>query len=284
MRVRLRRPHGVPRGRLSAGSHTLAHVTAEAKGREGVFERAFELLECFTADEPILSAAEIAHRTGLAISSVHRILAKLLAVGFVEKVRPQRYAVGIRLWRMGELSPVLLHLRETALPHMLRLYEATGENVQLAVLDGGAPRTSRALYIARAAGVSSVPTLTRVGGRFPLHTTGVGKALLAAQDEVWISDYIGGGLAPETRQSLTDGRELRTDLEKTRIRGYAVTHDEMSLRTSSVAVAFEDVAFLPAAAIGVVTESTRFRERELSAMVSATAQRLNAVLRELFDR
>lgn len=259
-------------------------MTAEATGREGVFERAFELLECFTADEPILSAAEIAHRSGLALSSVHRILTKLLAAGFVEKVRPQRYAIGIRLWRFGELSPVLLDLREAALPHMLRLYEATGENIQLAVLDGETPRTSRVLYIARAVGVSSSRTLTRIGGRFPLHTTGVGKALLAAQDEAWLAEYIAGGLPPETRFSLTDGGVLSDDLEKTRARGYAVTHEEMSLGTASVAVAFERVAFLPAAAIGIVTEVTRFRERELSAMVSATAQRLHAVLRERFDR
>lgn len=252
--------------------------------RSGVFERALELLECFTADEPILSAAEISQRTGLALSSVHRILAKLVSAGFIEKVQPQRYAIGVRLWRFGELSPVLLDLRETALPLMLRLYEATGENIQLAVLDGPAPQTSRVLYIARATGESSIATRTRIGGRFPLHTTGVGKALLAAQDDAWLAEYIAGGLLPETRHSITEGGQLMADLEKTRARGYAVTRDEMSLGTSSVAVAFDRVAFIPSAALGIVAESSRFRERELSAMVTATAQHLHTVLREHFDR
>ena len=259
-------------------------MTDRPVGRDGVFERALELLECFTADEPILSAAEIAQRTGLAVSSVHRLLAKLLTAGFVDKVHPQRYAVGLRLWKVGELSPVLLELREAALPLMLRLYEATGENVQLAVLDGRTPQTGRALYIARAVGVSSSPTLTRIGGAFPLHTTGVGKALLAAQDADWLADYIHGGLAPETRFSLTTGSELVRDLERSRARGYAVTREEMSLGTASVAVAFDRVAHLPAAAIGVVTEVHRFRERELSAMVAASAHQLHAVLSERFDR
>jgi DNA-binding IclR family transcriptional regulator len=248
-----------------------------------VLERAFEVLDCFTADEPILSAAEIAQRTGLALSSVHRLLAKLLAAGYVEKVRPQRYSVGLKLWKVGELSPALLELRETALPHMVPLYEATGENIQLAVVDGWTPGTARALYIARVVSVSSAATLTRIGGAFPLHTTGVGKALLAAQDREWLAEYIRGGLVKETQFSLTNGSDLVRDLEKARTRGYAVVREEMTLGTASVAVAFARVAHLPAAAIGVVTEVKRFRERELGAMVLAAAHRLRAVLREQFD-
>ena len=249
-----------------------------------MLERAFDLLECFTADDPILSAAEIAHSTGLAVSSVHRLLAKLVAAGFVERIRPQRYSIGLRLWRVGELSPALLELRESALPQMLRLYEATGENIQLAVLEGRTPRAARVMYIHRVVGVSSSPTLTRIGGSFPLHTTGVGKALLAVQDRRWLTEYISGGLAKETQFSLTKGSDLLRDLEKTRARGYAVTREEMTLRTASVAAAFDSVAHLPAAAIGIVTEVSRFRERELSAMVLAAAHQLHTLLSERFDR
>jgi len=259
-------------------------VTDRPLSHDGVLERAFDLLDCFTADEPRISAAALAQRTGVAVSSVHRLLTKLLAAGFVEKVPPHSYAIGLKLWKVGELSPAMLELRESALPHMLHLYEATGENVQLAVIDGQTPTTARALYIARAVGPTSSPTLTRIGGSFPLHTTGVGKALLAAQDHTWLSDYIRGGLVSETRFSVTDGSELLRDLDKVRARGYAVTREEMTLGTASVAVAFDQVAFLPAAAIGIVSEVTRFREREFSAMVLAAAHQLHTVLSERFDR
>ena len=46
-----------------------------------------------------------------------------------------------------------------------RLYEATGENVHLAVLDGATPETSAALYVGRLTGSDSIPTLSRMGGR-----------------------------------------------------------------------------------------------------------------------
>lgn len=247
-------------------------------GRDGALERALELLGCFTADEPVLSAASIAQRTGIAISSVYRLLAKLTAAGLADRVDPHRYSVGLKLWKLGELNPVMLALRETALPQMLRLYDATGENVQLAVLDAQAPNVARALYIARIVGTSSSATLTRVGGDFPLHTTGVGKALLAAQSDDWIAAYISEGLLRETRFSITDGRELVRDLEGARARGYATTHEEMTLGTASVAVALDQVANLPAAAIGVVTDVKRFRERELGAMVQAAANQLHGLL------
>ena len=54
------------------------------------------------------------------------------------------------------------------------LYEATHENVQLAVLDG-----LDALFVEKISGRDSVPIVTRIGGRLPLHATGVGKVLLA---------------------------------------------------------------------------------------------------------
>ena len=58
----------------------------------------------------------------------------------------------------------------------------------------------------------------------------------------------------------------------------------MTLGTASVAAAFDRIGHLPAAAIGVVTEVSRFRERELSAMVLAAAQQLHAILSERFER
>lgn len=47
----------------------------------------------------------------------------------------------------GELSRFRLRLREGAILHMVRLYEATGENVHLAVLDGDDPAAASAIYV-----------------------------------------------------------------------------------------------------------------------------------------
>ena len=80
----------------------------------------------------------------------------------------------MRLWEVGLRSPLATRMRELALPIMADLYESTRENIHLAVRDG-----ADALYVEKLTGHRAVPVISRIGGRLPLHATGVGKALLA---------------------------------------------------------------------------------------------------------
>ncbi|QIG41147.1 IclR family transcriptional regulator [Microbacterium sp. 4R-513] len=240
--------------------------------------RAMRVLQCFTDDEPALSAARIGELTGLPSSSLHRLLSSLTGFGLLTRAPGHRYTIGARLWELGELSPLSLRLRETALPHMLRLYEATAENVHLAVLDAPTPDTASALYVGRLTGAGSIPTLSRMGGRHPLHTTGVGKALLATRDALWLERYFAAPLERETTHSITSEAELRLDLERTRARGYATTHEEMTLGNVSVAAALGPVDGLPPAAIGVVVHLERADERRLGPLVVQAARDIRTAL------
>lgn len=245
----------------------------------GVLTRAMRVLQCFTDDEPELSAAQLAERTSLASSTLHRLLAQLTEFGLLARTPGHRYAIGPRLWELGELSPLALRLRETALPHMLRLYEATGENVHLAVLDGAAPESATALYVGRLTGQASIPTLSRMGGRHPLHTTGVGKALLATRDDGWLARYFSVPLERETTHSITNEDELRADLARARVRGFATTREEMTLGNVSVAAALARVDGLPPAAIGIVVHLARADERTLAPLVVQAAKDLARALK-----
>lgn len=247
---------------------------------EGVLERALGVLQCFSDDEPALSASVIAERTGLAASTLHRLLTRLTALGLLARAPGHRYTIGVRLWELGELSPLSLRLRETALPFMLRLYEATAENVHLAVLDAPTPERATALYVGRVTGQSSIPTLSRMGGRHPLHTTGVGKALLATRDEDWLAHYFSTPLERETTHSITTEEVLRAELRAARRRGYATTREEMTLGNISVAAALGKVAGLPPAALGMVVRIERADERRLAALVTQAAADLTRILRE----
>jgi DNA-binding IclR family transcriptional regulator len=246
---------------------------------EGVLTRTMRVLQCFTDDEPALSAARIAELTGLPSSTLHRLLGQLTGFGLLAKAPGHRYTIGVRLWELGELSPLSLHLRETALPHMLRLYEATGENVHLAVLDAPTPETATALYVGRLTGAGSIATLSRMGGRHPLHTTGVGKAILSTRDEGWLERYFSVPLTRETTHSITSEAELRGDLERTRTRGFAITHEEMTLGNISVAAPLARVEGLPQTAIGIVVHLERADERRLSGLVVQAAKDLGKALR-----
>src|SRR5690606_20237570 len=133
----------------------------------GVLDRVLAVLGCFSEEEPELGSADLTARTGLAPSTLHRLLAVLLERGLLVRMPAHRYAVGARLLELGELSPLALRLRERAIPHLMRLYEVTGENVHLGVLDGE-PEDARVLYVGRVTGRRSIPTVSRSGGRGPL--------------------------------------------------------------------------------------------------------------------
>lgn len=247
---------------------------------EGVLDRVLRVLGCFTEDEPAITAAALGARTGLAPSTLHRLLATLVAEGLLARGPGHTYAIGSRLWELGELSPLSLRLRETALPHLVRLYEATGENVHLAVLDGATPETSSALFVGRLTGRQSIPTLSRMGGRNPLHVTGVGKALLATRDEAWLRRYFTAPLERETVHSITTEAGLRADLARARALGYATTREEMTLGNVSVAAALPRLDGLPPVALGLVVHLERADERRLAPMVVQAAKELHHDLRE----
>ncbi|HWI30952.1 MAG TPA: IclR family transcriptional regulator [Microbacterium sp.] len=246
---------------------------------QGILERTEAIMTCFSSDRFILTAAEVAKQTDIAISSVHRMIVKLLELGWLVRTGSHHYTIGIRLWQLGELAPALLILREIATPHLTTLYEATRQNVHLAVVAGSDPLHAGALFIARVAGVSSVPTVARVGGTFPLHTTGVGKALLATQPSDWIDIHLSSGLLAETRFSIVEERILRQQLDVVRARNYAVAMEEMSLGTASVAAPVGPIGGFPGAAIGVVTTVADFRETELAAVVRSGARAVSDSLR-----
>jgi DNA-binding IclR family transcriptional regulator len=233
---------------------------------DSVLLRATRILRAFTDREPELDLAALTAATGMPRSTVHRLATELVELGHLDRAG-SRYCIGVRLWELGELTSVSLRLREVALPHLLTLFAATSENVHLAVLSG-----SEALYVARMTGEASIPTLSRMGGRLPLHTTGVGKALLSLMDDDWLSDYFALPRARETIHSVTDEAALRTELARARESGYAMTNQEMTLGNVSFAAPLRAVEGLPPAAVGVVTHLARGDASRLAPLVMRAAR------------
>jgi DNA-binding IclR family transcriptional regulator len=161
-----------------------------------------------------LPLRELARRTGLSVSSVHRVIVRLEAWGGVERtadgVRP-----GLRLFELGQLVPG--ELREVALPFMSDLYAATHEVVSLAVLDG-----TDTVWLEQLSGRLAPPVPSRVGGRLPAHVTAAGKVLLAAHPTV-LDELVLDRHGPGT---ITDPDRLRRELEEVATRGFAINREE----------------------------------------------------------
>ena len=160
-------------------------------------------------------------------------------------------------------------MRDTAKPYVQDLYSLTGETSQLVVRDN-----NEALLIDRVYGSKRVPRSSRVGGRLPLHSTAVGKVLLAF-DEPWVRDsYLKLKLSAATEQSVTDPVVLSGHLRKIRAQGYSISVNEQRIGATSIAVPVWHTGSL-GAAIGVVvpTSQSANLERFLPAL-QATSQRI----------
>lgn len=202
-----------------------------APGRPvSVAGKVMAILAAFSPGDVRLTLTEICHRSHLPLATGHRLVRELAVGGFLEKLPDGSYRVGLRLWQIGAQAAGPRDLRELALPYLEDLYEATHENVQLAVL-----RDGRALYLERLHGPRSVPIVTRVGSELPLHATGVGKVLLAFAGEEVIEQTLAGKLTAPTAYTITDPDTLRAVLAEVRRTGLALTDQEMTLGTRSIA-------------------------------------------------
>jgi DNA-binding IclR family transcriptional regulator len=245
-----------------------------APGRS-VTSRALGILDAFGSDSPRLSLSDIAERSSTPLTTAHRLLGELTEWGALIRRADGRYEIGRKLWDLGLLAPVQLELRQVAAPFMQDLHTTIRDTVHLAVREGVS-----ALYVERISGRESVPVVSQVGSRLPLHATGVGKVLLtSAPDDV--VDQVMRSLHPVTRHTVVDAGRLRAELTEVRRRRYARTCEEMSPGAASIAVPVQverPAGALAVAALGIVVPPHR---RDLARLVPALEMAARGIGREL---
>ncbi|MEU8789331.1 IclR family transcriptional regulator [Streptomyces sp. NPDC048643] len=230
-------------------------------------ERLLAVLAAFDQGHPALSLTAISRRAGLSLTTTHRLVAALAEWGALERDADGVYHVGLRLWETAALAPRGLGLRQVALPYLEDLYEATHENVQLAVRDG-----EEVVYIEWISGRSAVGVRIQVGARWPLHATGVGLALLAHEAPALQDAYCAGPLTAFTPYTITDPALLRRTLAEVRRTGVAVSDRQITDDALSVAAPVHGPNGTVAAAVSVVVPHSGARTPALIPAVRLAAR------------
>jgi DNA-binding IclR family transcriptional regulator len=252
----------------------MAGGSTEWRGRS-VISKVVALLDAFSPATPELSLNDLAAETGLPVSTTYRLASELVAWGGLERVAGGGYRIGLRLWELGSLAPRGESLREVALPFMSDLYEATRENVHLAVLDG-----AEVLYVEKLSGRRAMPVRTRRGGRLPLHATAAGKVLLAHAPESLFRETVAAGLRRYTAHTIIAPGHLRRALTDIRRSGIGYAREELTVGTLSVASAILDGEGDAVAALSVTLRSGRGDLRRLGPAVHTAAISISRELQE----
>ncbi len=240
-----------------------------------VTSRALALVGAFDESHRRLTLTDLAERAGLPLPTAHRLVAELVGWGALARTSSGEYVVGRRLWDIGLLAPVRAGLVESASPYLHDLYGATLATVHLAVRDG-----HEVLYLDRLRGNASVPVVSTVGSRLPMHATGVGKVLLAhapADVRAWVLSSLAERGARVTPYTITQPGRLRRQLAQVLRDDYATTVEEMSLGACSVGVPIRRQGEV-IAALGIVVPSLK---RDRPRLVAALAVASRGITRAL---
>jgi IclR family acetate operon transcriptional repressor len=218
---------------------------------------------------------DLTSELGLPKSTVHRALATLVRAGFAERVGRGRYRLGLQLVRLAFEFHEERDDARLVEPALEALAQRFGETAHYAVLDG-----AEVVYLAKVVPRGqSVRMTSTVGGRNPAHCTGVGKALLAhaLPDADVVERFVAehGPLAARTPQTLVCASELAAELERTRVRGYALDREESEAGVVCLAMpVFLDSRANPSGAISV----SALAHRTTLETLEAAAEEIRAIV------
>jgi len=201
--------------------------------------RTLEAFEAFGLSQRPLTLSELARAIGAPISSCHGLVVTLKNRGYIYSVGTGRQVYPTR--RLLDVAESIARndpLLEIVEPVLTRLRDDTGETVILGTREGDG-----VVYLDVVEGLHTIRYSARPGDIKPLHSSAIGKAMLASLDEEALAKTLSSiVLERVTPVTLTDEATLQRDLTEGRRRGFFVTRGENVADVMGMAV--------PAAPVG----------------------------------
>src|ERR1700742_3688974 len=217
-------------------------------------DRALLIIETLAEDDEGYRLTDLAIRTGLSPSTVHRLLTTLEKRRFVQFDRGEStWHIGAQSFAIGSTFVRRRNFVTQALPYLRKLRDQTRETANLAVVDDGAM-----VVLTRVESREIMRSVTKGGGRVPMVASGLGKALLATYSEQDVFAIIQReGMPRLTSKSIVRAGELCKSLHDIREQGYSVDDEEALIGLRCVSAVVYDGCSEPLAAISVSGKTSR---------------------------
>jgi DNA-binding IclR family transcriptional regulator len=239
-------------------------------------ERALAVLRSVEADDGGVGVTDLAQRTGLTVSTAHRLARTLAEAGLlVQDTRTERYQLGPALVVLGRKAERRLGYRQ-ALPLLEELGAATGESINLGIRAGNEVRVVLDVVSPHPLRFAQEP-----GSRVPMHTSAMRKCLLANNGDIDEQIDRLGVLDQATHRTITDRHQLRADLELVRERGWALNDEERNPGVRAIAAPVLGPGGNALAAVAVQGPTVRItddRLPELAELLHTTTRRIAPLL------
>ncbi len=235
-------------------------MPADEKHLNGSVQKAFMLMEAFTADKPEWGVSELARSVKANKSTVYRLLATLERLGVLQQNKAtEKYRLGLKLFELGHRVSINQALVHCTHPALEKVAQQIAETVHLAILEGDQIR-----YVDKVESPQGLKISTEIGSRRPAYCTGIGKVLMAFNPpELWEAALTTQPLKAQTPNTITELSILKERLAHIRTKAYAIDREEFEIGLICVAVPVFNREGKMVAGLSASGPANRFREEAL---------------------
>jgi len=224
-----------------------------------VLDKSLLILETLLQHSSSKSIMEISKKLKIYPSTIHRVLNTLKYRGYVEQ-NPvnQKYRLGLKLVELGMARYHQIDLVKEAHPFLKELVDQCNETVHLGILD-----QEEVLYIAKEDCPRTIRMVSQVGRRAPLHSTALGKILLAYLPEKERGEIISHKyFSCFTEHTITQKKELEKELEQVKKQGFALDREENEKEIYCIAAPIRNYSGKVIAALSISSPSYRINTNQ----------------------
>lgn len=226
-------------------------------------ERVDRLLGSFDSVHRVQRIGAIARRSGLAAPTASRIVAQLVALGWLERDEEGAVRLGLRLWELGQWAEPVRRFREAGLAALHGVHAVVRQHAHLSVLDKG-----EVVVLERLSAPGAVVNYSVQGGRLPAHASAPGVVLLAF-DEQAAKEACSKPLEGFTGETVTRPEDLKAILTTVRRERAIALHGHLSPSASGVAAVVLRPDGTAWGAIGVVVPNDGHASRWIPVVQAA---------------
>jgi DNA-binding IclR family transcriptional regulator len=236
------------------------------------------LLEA-VAREPGLGFTGIQERLGMPKSSTHHLISTMCELGLIKRRSLGGYGLGLKLLELAGLANESNDLQRDAMPLLREFAKRVRLTCHLGVLEQG-----EAVYLARVEGARDIVVRSRVGQRFSVHCSALGKSLVA-----WLApellDTVIANIAFEKRmpKTLTNAADFRLHLADVRRRGWALDDEEQAPNCRCIAAPIRDRDGVVVAAISAVGTLEQVEDRCLETLAAQVIAAAGAISETVYS-
>ncbi len=233
--------------------------------------RGLMIMEAVAKDP--LTIHEISIETGISYSTAHRIISALVEKHYLTLNSEKRYGLGSQIVALGFAAHQQIDIVRVAHPYLKYLAEKTSDTVHFARIED-----NEVIYLDKIRSTRPVEISSRIGGRKPLVTTGVGKALLLNKSDQELSHYLNISIRKLDHENYIDRESWMSSMKEYRHQGYAFDfgEDEPSIRCVAVPVYDGSGEIVAAVSVSSTIEyMSEARMHELVAEVGKTADKIS---------